>query len=230
MVIPLDDQAYSDSFHQKLESIQYNVALATTGAIRGTSSEKFYQELGLESLQQRRWYHKLCTFFKIIKERYPDYLFNIIPKNNSNHKTRNSYNIPQFNIKHNFFKNYFFPLAIAEWNKLESDIRNLNSVSLFKFRILKFIRPNPNSIFNCHNTKAIKYLSSITLSLSHPREHKFKHSFQDTLIPICACGSVIVDQTTCHYLISCPIFDAERNTLLNNIRQIAPSILNLNHS
>ena len=46
--------------------------------------------------------------------------------------------------------------------------------------------------------------------------------------PICDCGSDI--ETPCHYLISCPIFDAERNTLLNNIRQIAPSILNLNHS
>ena len=125
--------------------------------------KKLYQELGLESLQQRRWYRKLCTFFKIIKEKSPDYVLNIIPKNNSNHRTRNSYNIPQFNIKHNFFKNSFFPSVIAEWNKLDSDIRNLNSLSLFKSRILKFIRPNPNSIFNCHNPKAIKHLSRIRL-------------------------------------------------------------------
>ena len=222
------DQAYNDSFHQKLESIQYNAALAITGAIRGNSSEKLYQELGLESLQQRRWYRKLCTFLKIIKEKSPDYLFNIIPKNNSNHRTRNSYNIPQLNIKHNFFKNSIFPSVIAEWNKLDSDIRNLNSLSLFKSRILKFIRPNPNSIFNCHNPKAIKYLSRIRLGLSHLREHKFKHSFQDTLNPVSACGSDI--ETPCHYLVSCTIFDAERNTLLNNVRQIARSILNLNHS
>ena len=58
----IHDQAYNDSFHQKLESIQYNAALAITGVIRDTSSEKLYQELGLESLQQRRWYRKLCTF------------------------------------------------------------------------------------------------------------------------------------------------------------------------
>ena len=45
------DQAYNLSFHQKLESIQYNAALALTGAIRGSSREKFYQELSLESLQ-----------------------------------------------------------------------------------------------------------------------------------------------------------------------------------
>ena len=58
------DHPYNDSFHQKLESIQYNAALAITGAIRGTSSENLYQELGLKSLQQRRWYSKLCTFLK----------------------------------------------------------------------------------------------------------------------------------------------------------------------
>ena len=67
------DQAYNDSFHQKLESIQYNAALAITGAIRGTSTEKLYQELGFETLQQRQWYRKLCIFFKIIKEKSPEY-------------------------------------------------------------------------------------------------------------------------------------------------------------
>ena len=34
------DQAYNLSFHQKLESIQYNAASAVTGAIRGSSREK----------------------------------------------------------------------------------------------------------------------------------------------------------------------------------------------
>ena len=53
------------SFHQKLESIQYNTCLATTGAIRRTSNEKLYQELGLESLQLRRWYGELGMFYKI---------------------------------------------------------------------------------------------------------------------------------------------------------------------
>ena len=40
------DQAYKESFHKNLESIQYNAALAITGAIRGTSKEKLYQKLG----------------------------------------------------------------------------------------------------------------------------------------------------------------------------------------
>ena len=47
-------QAFNLSFQQKLESIQYRACLAITGAIRGISREKIYQELGLESLQSRR--------------------------------------------------------------------------------------------------------------------------------------------------------------------------------
>ena len=39
------DQAYTASFHQKIESVRYNSALAITGAIRGTSKEKLYHGL-----------------------------------------------------------------------------------------------------------------------------------------------------------------------------------------
>ena len=38
------DHTFNESFHQMNESIQYNAAIAITGAIRGTSSEKLYQE------------------------------------------------------------------------------------------------------------------------------------------------------------------------------------------
>ena len=32
----------------------------------------------------------------------------------------------------NFSKNLFFPSAIIEWNKLDPNLRNSNSVSVFK--------------------------------------------------------------------------------------------------
>ena len=41
------DQTFNESFHQRIESIQYNAAFAIAGSIRGTSSEKLYQELDL---------------------------------------------------------------------------------------------------------------------------------------------------------------------------------------
>ena len=67
----LYDQTFNNSFHERLESIQYNAALAITGTIRGSFREKLYQKLGFASLQQRRWYRKLCLFYKIIKNQLP---------------------------------------------------------------------------------------------------------------------------------------------------------------
>ena len=53
------DRAFNESFHKNLVSIQYIAAIVITGAIRGTSSEKLFQGLGLESLKSRRWLSKL---------------------------------------------------------------------------------------------------------------------------------------------------------------------------
>ena len=50
------DQSQNEPFCEKLESVQYKAALAITGATQGSSREKLYQELGLESLKLRRWY------------------------------------------------------------------------------------------------------------------------------------------------------------------------------
>ena len=75
----LYDQAFNNSFHAKMEFIQYNACLAITGAIRGTSREKVYQELGLEALQLRHWYRKLCLFYTVFKNEHPKYLFHLIP-------------------------------------------------------------------------------------------------------------------------------------------------------
>ena len=69
------DRAFNESFHKNLESIQYNSAIAITGAIRGASSEKLFQELGLESVKSRRWLRKLCLFYKIFHEKSPCIFF-----------------------------------------------------------------------------------------------------------------------------------------------------------
>ena len=60
------DQTYNTSFHQRLESLQYNAALAITGAIRGTLKEKLYNELGLESLQNRRYIENYPSYTKLL--------------------------------------------------------------------------------------------------------------------------------------------------------------------
>ena len=59
-------QPNNNSLLEKIESVQYNVALAITGAIRETSRDKLYQELGTEFLKDRRWLRRLCYLHKVL--------------------------------------------------------------------------------------------------------------------------------------------------------------------
>ena len=168
-----------------MESIQYNVALVITGAIRGTFREKLYQELGLESIRKRRCYRKLCYFFKIFKGQSPEYLFRILPSISKAYNTRTNDKMSVFSDKHNFFYKFsFFLSTVTEWSNLDLKIRNFETFSAFKKSTLKFIRPSSNSIFNLHSPKGIKLITRLRLDHSHLREHKFQHNFQDTLNPI----------------------------------------------
>ena len=95
------DQPFNNSFQKRIESIQDNACLAITGAIRGTSKERLYEELGLESFQHRRWYRKLCYLYKIVVNKSPNYLFKIVPAGNIIYNTRNTNDIPLMNVMHN---------------------------------------------------------------------------------------------------------------------------------
>ena len=50
-------------------------------------------------------------------------LYNIIPTANTHYTFRNYDKISYFKTKHNFFKNYYFPSVIIEWNKLDPSLQ-----------------------------------------------------------------------------------------------------------
>ena len=75
------------------------------------------------------------------------------------YKTRQCNKIPAINVKYDLFKCTFFPSAIIEWNKLDWNIKNPESIETFKKRTLSFIRPSPNNTFNYHSPKGLKLLS-----------------------------------------------------------------------
>lgn len=73
------DQPTNKSLGEKLESVQYDTALAMTGAIN---------EFGLESLIFRRKLRCLCKFYKIKAAGLPTYLFRLIPCTVNSYQTR----------------------------------------------------------------------------------------------------------------------------------------------
>ena len=138
--------------------------------------------------------------------------------------------IPAINVKHDFFKNTFSLSTMMEWNKLDWEIKSCESIVTFKKRILSFILSGHHySTFNCHNPRGIKIQSRLRLGISYLRENKFKNSFQDSLNPFYSCGKSEVE-TSSHYLLHCSKYLEERLALLNTIRNIDMSILQLSDS
>ena len=211
------DQPQNESFCDKLESVQYKAALAITGAIQGASREKIYQELGLESLKNRRWYKRLCCMFKIMNEEAPKYLTNMIPKGQQTIVTRNS-NIPTFYCITDCFKYSFFPSTLKDWFNLDASIRNSESIAIFKSRLLSLIRPFQSNVYNIFDPIGLKLLTRLRLGFSHLNEHKFRHDFQECLNPLCLCNFEIEDTT--HYLLHCQYFSEHRINLINSVNSV----------
>ena len=85
---------------------------------------------------------------------------------------------------------------------LDPNLRSAASRSVFKNNLLKFIRPSPNSLFNCLNCRGIKYLTRLRHGLSYLCEHKFRHSFRDALNPFCSCDLDVETNTHLFSLLS----------------------------
>ena len=126
-------------------------------------------------------------FYKALKSESPSYLFNTIPNTNTQRQREIHATFPHFD----YFKNSFFLSAITKCNKLDCCISNADLFETFKKRILSFIRPMQNSIYNIRNPLGVKYLTRLRTGFSHLKEHKFKHNFQDSIDPMCSCSSCL---------------------------------------
>ena len=94
------DQSENEFFlKKKIESLQYNAALAITGAIQGTSRGKVYRELSLE---------KLYCSFKIKNNGIPSYLAELILLQSHLYNTRNTRNFTRYTCNTDGFKYSFF--------------------------------------------------------------------------------------------------------------------------
>ena len=107
-------------------------------------------------------------------------------------------------------------------------MRNSASLNIFKKKLLNFIRPCANSIFDIHNPLEIKLLTRLHPGLSHLHEHKFRYYFQDALNPLCECGKDI--EPTMYYFLHSTNFLIPRQTVFQKIRNIDDSILSQSES
>ena len=139
---------------------------------------------------------------------------------------RKPLNIPHYYCRTDTFKNSFFPNVINEWNKLDEEIKGIESFSLFKVSLLKMGRPHANSTYRIHSSVGIRLLTHLRLGLSRLNEHKSRHNFADCVNPLCSCS--IKPQTTLHFFLHCHNFLNIRRKLFDKVRLLDETLLQLN--
>ena len=163
------DQPSNDAFSNKLETVRYNAALAIMRAVKRTSREKLYQELGLEYLHQRRWMRRFCLFYKVVSTKLTAFIYDTIPPVSQSQRHPNTFN--SISCRTEYFKNSFLPYVIGEWNKLNPEIQRCGSYNIFWKSILIFIRPSASKVYIINVAIDIKLITRLRLGFSHLREY-----------------------------------------------------------
>ena len=185
----------------------------------GTSRNKLYEELGWESLSDRRWSRRLFQFYKIHNNLCPVYLTDKLPRLRrplyGNMNTNSYYGIYS---RTNQRMNSFFPNSVNSWNSIDSELSNCTSLDVFKRNILTLIRPPRKSTFDIHDSSGIKYLFQLRTGLSPLRYHKYCHNFLDTPSALCDCREAPED--TSHFLLHCQLHARPRAALFATLDNI----------
>ena len=204
---------------KKLETVQYKAALAITGAWKGSSRTKLYEELGWESLSDRRWCRRIIHIHRIVNDQAPLYLKQKLPRHRRPlYRLRNNMTFYEYNCNSNRYKNSFFPNGIKAWNTAIEFFPDIPSINILKSRILTLIRPEKKSTFGIHDPIGLRYLFYLRLSLSPLRSHKKNHGFLDTPSSNCLCNNGIED--TNHFLFICDLHAIARAALIETVTLI----------
>ena len=172
----------------------------------------------------------MAFFYKIVKNLAPKYLqsyllyqvLNQYPTRSANKSLLTA--LPSRTLS---FSNTFFPYCINEWNKLNDNLINENSIYKFKNYLTKFIKVKENSSFSISDPLGLKLLTRLRLNFSRLNEHKLRHNFRNTVNPMYSCGAAI--EKTDPYLLRCQNSVLFRLSFLNRSFEINAKFRNMNN-
>ena len=124
----------------------------------------------------------------------------------------------------NFTSRENYPLRSANAYKVRSnDIRNAKSIIIFKKLVLS--KKYGNSLLFMYDPLGEKLLTRLRLNFSHLKEHKFRHGYDGTINPVCACGAEV--GTAEHFLLRCHFYSIQRSKLFDNLVKANSGFKNL---
>ena len=192
---------------QLVESVRFQAALIVTGCWKGSSKIKVYDDLGWESLSDRRHFRRLSIFYQIKNDLAPKYLAERVRDTPINITKR--------------YANSFCPYCQVNWDNLGASIKEVPTLSQFKSALLKKIRPPPKTYFNVTDKLGLRRLAQLRVGLSDLRDHRKNHHFANCPDATCACSQG--SETTEHFLLECHRFSTQRNVLMASLARILPN-------
>ena len=197
-----------------LEKIQIEAGRIVSGATKSCSRAKILFELGWDTLEQRRYKHRMITFFKMVKNLTPPYLQDLVPPNVHQVSNRNLRNQTDFTIprsRTNLYDSSFIPTATREWNSLPAEIKSSTSISIFK-RMLNRDKIKVPSFFYNGDRKAQVLHARLRLGCSSLNADLFNNHISMT--NKCSCGSI---ETAEHFFLHCRKYTSLRDETINTI-------------
>ena len=116
------------------------------------------------------------------------------------------------------FKSSLYPNCLLEWDRLDQDIRQSNSIAIFKRRLFSLIRPSAKSAFGIQNPRGLSILTQLRVGLSRLNFHMFMHNISDTMNPLYPINDGVEGRE--QYVLLCHMYDDIRRDLLNGVNAI----------
>ena len=114
---------------------------------------------------------KFFYLYKIISKR-PSYLYDMLPTLQRSQRNPGFFHPLLFRTE--IFKNSFLPYTINIWNKLDPEIRRIDSYVGSRKKLLSFVKHTENNASSIKVPLGIKLFNRLRADFSHLNEHKFR--------------------------------------------------------
>ena len=201
-----------------IEQVNKGAGSIISGAIRATSSNVIYNELGWVTMESMRKFHRLITFHKIINGKTPDYLRNCLPQrvqDTTSYSRRDADNLVTMPTRIEIYYKSFFPAKVRDWNALCPNVRNIVDHEKFREALPKEM-PCHNKLYSYGHRKTGILLSRIRMGYSALTGHLYNYHVVEN--PRCDCGVPMADPF--HYFFESPRFIIQREEMMVSIAEI----------
>ena len=199
---------------EAIEKVQWEAARIVTGATKSCSRVKLLEDTGWDTMEKRRYKHRMVIFFKMIKNMAPTYLANLIPPSVHQVSQRNLRNYSDLTVprsRTNLYNKSFIPVATREWNSLPENMKTCTSLASFK-NLLDQGKPKVPKYYYQGERNAQVLHARLRLGCSSLNADLYNNHISEN--NRCSCG---LPETAEHFLLHCNNYITLRRQTIHHI-------------